>query len=44
MIFPPLSGTKAASRLKQIVNRGAAPTPEIETKVRAILADVRERG
>lgn len=44
MIFPALSGTKAATRLKQIVNRGAAPTPEIETKVRAILGDVRDRG
>lgn len=44
MIFPPLSGAKAAARLKQILARGASPDPQIETKVRAILADVRERG
>ena len=44
MILPPLSGAKAAARLRQILSRGAAPSPEIEAKVRAILADVRERG
>jgi len=44
VIFPALSGAKASARLKQIVGRGTSPTPEIESKVRAILADVRERG
>lgn len=44
MILPPLSGAKAAARLKQIVSRGTAPTPDVEAKVRAILADVRTRG
>jgi len=44
MILPLLSGTKAATRLKQILSRGAAPSPEIEAKVRGILADVRDRG
>lgn len=44
MIFPALTGAKAAARLKQIVGRGTAPSPEIEAKVRAILADVRDRG
>jgi len=44
VIFPALSGTKAQTRLKQILSRGASPDPQIEAKVRAILADVRERG
>lgn len=44
MIFPVLAGSKAAKRLKSILDRGAAPDESVETKVRAILKDVREKG
>ena len=44
MILPPLSGAKAAARLKTILARGTSPDAATEAKVREILREVRERG
>ena len=44
MILPPLSGAKAAARLKTILARGTSPDAATEDKVRKILREVRERG
>jgi histidinol dehydrogenase len=44
VILPPLSGAKAAARLKTILARGASPDAQTEAKVREILRDVRDKG